>query len=45
LPQSYILLTGQDPYLFVAIGIAVAGIVVVLGLDWVAGKFGDSTTI
>jgi putative membrane protein len=45
LPQSYIQLTGQDPYLFVAIGIAVAGIVVVLGLDRVAGKFGDSTTI
>jgi putative membrane protein len=44
LPQSYIQLTGQDPYLFVAIGIAVAGIVVVLGLDWVAGKFGNSTT-
>ena len=43
LPQSYIQLTGQEPYLFVAIGMAVAGIVVVLGLDWVADRFGDST--
>lgn len=42
-PQSYIDITGQEPYVFVAIGIGVAGIIVVLGLDWVSARFETST--
>lgn len=38
-PQSYIQITGQEPYILVATGIAVAGILIVLGLDWASGRF------
>ncbi len=38
LPGAYGHLTGQDPQLLIAIVLAVAGIVLVLGLEWVAGR-------
>ena len=43
-PQSYIQITGQEPYILTAIGIAVAGMIVVLGLDWISTRFAASTT-
>ena len=39
LPQSYVQITGQEPYVLAAAGIAIAGIIVVLGLDWVSTQF------
>ncbi|MBA1278668.1 MULTISPECIES: DUF368 domain-containing protein [Pseudomonadaceae] len=38
LPGAYGELTGQDPQLALAIVLAVAGIVLVLGLEWFAGR-------
>lgn len=38
LPGAYAELTGQDPQLALAIVLAVAGIVLVLGLEWFAGR-------
>jgi len=38
LPGAYGELTGQDPQLVLAIVLAVAGIVLVLGLEWFAGR-------
>ncbi|MEK0362668.1 DUF368 domain-containing protein [Pseudomonas sp. CBC3] len=38
LPGAYGELTGQDPHLALAIVLAVAGIVLVLGLEWFAGR-------
>lgn len=38
LPGAYGELTGQDPQLLLAIVLAVAGIVLVLGLEWFAGR-------
>ncbi len=38
LPATYGALTGQDPQLLVAILLALAGICLVLGLEWVAGR-------
>lgn len=38
LPGTYGELTGQDPQLVLAIALAVAGIVLVLGLEWFAGR-------
>ncbi|MCQ4307359.1 DUF368 domain-containing protein [Pseudomonas stutzeri] len=38
LPGAYAELTGQDPQLALAIALAVVGIVLVLGLEWFAGR-------
>ena len=38
MPGSYGELTGQDPQLLLAVLLAVGGIVLVLGLEWVAGR-------
>ena len=38
LPNAYGDLTGQDPQLLLAILLAVAGIALVLGLEWFAGR-------
>jgi len=37
-PDSYASLTGQDPQLMLAVLMGVAGIVLVLGLEWFAGR-------
>jgi putative membrane protein len=38
LPGTFGELTGQDPQLLLAVSLAVAGIVLVLGLEWFAGR-------
>jgi putative membrane protein len=38
LPGAYGDLTGQDPQLLLAVLLAVGGIVLVLGLEWFAGR-------
>jgi len=43
-PQSYIQITGEEPYIFIAIGIALVGIFVVLGLDWISARYATSTS-
>ena len=40
-PQSYLQITGQEPYILAATGIAVGGIFIVLGLDWASRRFDD----
>ncbi|MFC3606392.1 DUF368 domain-containing protein [Stutzerimonas tarimensis] len=38
LPGAYGELTGQDPQMFIALLLAVSGVALVLGLEWVAGR-------
>lgn len=38
LPQRFAELTGQDPQVLLAMLLAIAGIVLVLGLEWLAGR-------
>lgn len=38
LPGAFGDLTGQDPQLLLAVGLAIAGILLVLSLEWVAGR-------
>lgn len=42
LPGQFAQLSGQDPQLLLAIGLAVAGIVLVLGLEWLAARHPQS---
>jgi putative membrane protein len=37
-PEQFAQLSGQDPQILLAIGLAVAGIVLVLGLEWLAAR-------
>ncbi len=41
-PEQFAQLSGQDPQLLLAIGLAVAGIVLVLGLEWLAARHPQS---
>jgi putative membrane protein len=41
-PEQFAQLSGQDPQILLAIGLAVAGIVLVLGLEWLAARHPQS---
>jgi putative membrane protein len=38
LPERFAEISGQDPQLLLAILLAVGGVLLVLGLEWVAGR-------
>jgi putative membrane protein len=37
-PERFAEISGQDPQLFLAISLAIGGVILVLGLEWLAGR-------